>query len=63
MQNTILKITLSSLIVGGILHAKPVTEEEAKNVALNWTYKKIGKSLNIKKVVNDNTLLKKCNFL
>lgn len=59
MQQAVLKIMLSSVIMGGILHAKPISEEEAKNVALNFLYTKSGESLQVKELFKSDTLLKK----
>ena len=50
---TIMILTLS---IG--LEAKPITEQEAKNVALNWMQTIGKKSFKIKQVVDDNILLK-----
>ena len=43
MKNKITTLLISSIMISGILHAKPISEEEATNVALNYAFQKLSK--------------------
>jgi len=68
MKNKITTLILSSIItIGGVLHAKPISEEEATNVALNYAFQKLSKKsktimikdFTIKSIIEDSKLLNK----
>ena len=67
MKNKITTLLISSIMISGILHAKPISEEEATNVALNYAFQKLSKKsktimikdFTIKSIIEDSKLLNK----
>lgn len=67
MKNKITRLLISSVMLAGVLHAKPITEEEAKNVALNYAFQKLSKKsktimikdFTVKSIIEDSKLLNK----
>jgi len=55
MNNRYLNFAIVSLLACGVLYAKPVSDDTAKNVAMNFVYKKNGKSFHVKQVVSTVT--------
>jgi hypothetical protein len=55
------KILLGSMLAYSTIHAGLVSENDAKNIALNKAYQKSGKTFRVKKIVKDKTLLKKAS--
>ena len=67
MKNKITTLLISSTMISGILHAKPISQEEATNVALNYAFQKLSKKsktimnkdFTIKSIIEDSKLLNK----
>lgn len=57
MNNRYLNFGIVSLLACSALYAKPVSDNTAKNVAMNFVYKKNGKSFHVIQVVSDKKLL------
>ncbi|MFT5661478.1 MAG: hypothetical protein ACI9TV_002124 [Sulfurimonas sp.] len=55
----IIKIAMSAIVLGSLAHAKVITEEETKNIALNKAFKESAKSYKIKELIEDDKLFKK----